>query len=358
MTNRYHKLILLTLALLSPTLACRAATRLIAPHTAIPAPTELMATISPVPPSTPILTRTPKPTPQPITCSDDSCLDACIARINEALKTGNFESIGGDYAGKEANLNLVLYEVENGKLGNPSILFVPKEFEPFQQDLNAQQVAWNYTSSLLPPDQLKWISEYYIFTDGPNNTLAWVNTRNIFDRAHWQLGVDIVDAEDPVYFTYTLIHEFGHLITLNTDQIPYKDSYSTWSQNPATCSQFSLPEGCTNPDSYLNLFHQRFWTGIFDEWLETVDQIRVASDDEYRMLVEGFYDKHEDQFIREYAATNIREDVAESFMYFVIEPKPRGNSVVEQKIRFFYDFPELVSLRKQIIQNVCSYTQQ
>jgi hypothetical protein len=44
-------------------------------------------------------------------------------------------------------------------------------------------------------------------------------------------------------------------------------------------------------------------------------------------------------------------------MYFVLEASPSGNLVFEQKIRFFYEFPELVALRKQIIQNVCSYTQ-
>ena len=358
MTNRYHKLILLTLALLASTLACRAATRLIHPNTPIPPLSIFTETSSAIPPQATPFTLTPKPTIQPITCTNVSCLDACLTRINDALETRQFELVGGDYAGKEANMNLVLYKVENGKLGEPTLLFVPQEFKPFQQELDAQTLVWNYVSALLPPEQLKWISEYDIFTDGPDNTLAWVNTRDIFDRSHWQLGVDIVDAEDPVYLTYTLIHEFGHLITLNTDQLPQTESYSTWSQNPATCAQFNIPEGCTNPDSYMYLFYQAFWAGIFEDWYKTVEQVTVHSDDEFRNLVEGFYNIYEDQFVREYAATNIREDMAESFMYFVIEPKPIHDSVTEQKIRFFYDFPELVFLRKQIIQNVCTYTQQ
>lgn len=363
-----HKIQLTTLwtvVFLFSALACNAAQRFllpasptavppVSPTLSIPVPT---STVISLPSLTPTTTRTPRPTLVPITCTDDSCLDACLTRINSALGTHEFEQIGGEYAGKEANLNLVVYKVENGELGKPALLFVPEEFKPFQEDLEAQLLVWNYVSALLPPEQLKWISEYDIFTDGPENILAWVNTRDIFDRAHWQLGIDITDAESPTDITYTLVHEFGHLITLNTDQIPYSTSYSTWSQNPATCGQFSLPEGCTNPVSYINLFYQRFWTRIFDEWLESVGTVNVNSDEELEDLVHAFYRKHEEQFVREYAATNLREDIAESFMYFVLEPRPRDGSIVSQKIKFFYDFPELVDMRKQMIQNMCSYTQ-
>jgi len=344
------KLLLTTLALLFSTLACRAATRLIFPETPTPISPDVAVSPSPAP------TETAKFTPEAIVCSDDSCLNACLTRIKEVVQTAQFESIGGEYADKEVEINLVHYKIENGKLGAPAVLYVPKEFKPFQEDLETQQNIWNYTASLLPADQLKWISQYIIFTDGPANTLAWVDTPDILDRAHWELAIDIMDAEDPVDLTYTLTHEFGHLITLNTDQIPYTDSYSTWSQNSETCEQFSLPEGCANPDSYVNLFYQRFWVDIFDEWLKTVEEVDVDSEEEYYQLAEDFYHRHEDEFLHDYAATNIKEDMAESFMYFVLEAKSEDDSIVEQKIRFFYEFPELVSLRKQIIQNVCSYT--
>lgn len=346
-----RKLLLATLALLFSTLACRAATRLIFPDEAFPPTLPAAATLTPPAAETTTLT------PTPILCTDETCLDACLTRINDTLNTGQAGPLGGEYADKEASFDLVVYKVEDGKLGNPTVLYVPNEFKPFQQNLETQQTIWNYTSSLLPPDQLKWISEFFIFTDGPDNVLAWVDNRDILDRAHWQLGVDIVDAENPIDLTYTLIHEFGHLLTLNTEQIPPAESYSTWEQNPSTCPQFSLPEGCTSPDSYVNLFYQRFWVDIFDEWFKTVELVSVASDDEHDKLVEDFYARYEDQFVSEYAATNIREDMAESFMYFVLEAAPQGDQVFEEKIRFFSEFPELVFLRKQIIQNVCSYTQ-
>lgn len=303
-------------------------------------------------------TRTPRPTPHPITCSDDSCLNACLTRINETLETRQFDPLGGAYAGTDANLNLVLYTVENGKLSEPDMLYVPAEFKPFQEDLETQQTVWNYASALLPADQLKLITEYTIFTDGAYNVLAWVNTKDDLDRSRWQLAVDVADAENPVYLTATLIHEFGHLISLNSDQITQTHYYYGWDQNPATCQQFTSPEGCSTPNSYINRFYQNFWVDIFDKWRETVEKPNTSSTEEFYALVTDFYSAHEEQFVREYAATNIREDLAESFMHFVMDPKPTGDSIVEKKVLFFYDFPELVSLRLQMIQNVCSYTQE
>jgi len=301
---------------------------------------------------------TQRGTPSPIVCTDDSCINACLERINNTLETRRFDSIGGDYAGAEANFDLVKYQVENGAISDPEILYVPKEFKPFQDDLQAQQTVWKYASSLLTENELKWITEYVVFTDGESNTLAWVNNKDDLDLSRWQLGVDIIDAADPVDLTATLIHEFGHLITLNSEQFTPTDYYYGWNQNNAACPQFTSPEGCSTPDSYINLFYQNFWIDIFDEWLETVENPQVDTDEEFDALRRAFYSKHSEQFVREYAATNIREDMAESFMHFVLTPQPNGNNPVEQKMLFFYQFEELTTLRRQIIQNVCSYTQE
>ena len=319
-------------------------------ETEMPIATETVSTVT--------STNTPRPTPIPIICPDDTCLEACLTRINATLETHQFESLGGEYAGTSANLNLVVYKVKDGELGEPDTLYVPEEFKPFQEDFQAHELVWKYASSLLPPEQLGLITEYDVFTDGSSNVLAWVNIRNDLDRSRWQLGVDIADAENPVGLTYTLIHEFGHLISLNSDQIPQADFYYSWNQNPATCPQFTSPEGCSRPDSYINLFYQKFWADIFEEWRETVEKPNTNSDEEFYALVTDFYSKHEQLFVREYAATNIHEDIAESFMNFVIEPKPTGKDIVDQKILYFYDFPELVAMRQKMIQSVCSYIQE
>ena len=360
------KLVWFTLGFVLLSLACQALQPPPAPTaTHLPEPTQTLVptliptlTSSPLPTETEVIpTRTPRPTPQPITCTDDSCLNACLERINQALPQTSFEPLDDAYSGNDIDLNLVYYDVKDGQLGEPQFLFVPDEFKTYQQDTVTQRDVWLYASGLLPDAESDWVVGYEVFSS--SYYAAWVRPggSDNRDRAHWVLGMDIVDAQDPVDLTYTLIHEYGHLITLNTDQIPASDYYYGWSQNPAVCKQFLSPDGCSKPDSYINLFYQKFWKDIFPEWEEEVSKPMVNSSDEFYALVNDFYEKHSDQFVWEYAATNIDEDLAESFMLFVLEPEPAGYNVDTQKIRFFYNFPELVKFRKQMIQNVCSYTQ-
>lgn len=50
----------------------------------------------------------------------------------------------------------------------------------------------------------------------------------------------------------------------------------------------------------------------------------------------------------DYAATNVVEDIAESFAAWVIEDDVSGDSMVADKLAFFDDYPELVAIRDRI----------
>jgi hypothetical protein len=52
--------------------------------------------------------------------------------------------------------------------------------------------------------------------------------------------------------------------------------------------------------------------------------------------------------------TNPEEDIAESWSFFILSPKPAGNTIAEQKILFFYNYSELVQLRNEILNNLCT----
>lgn len=319
---------------------------------------EVPASVTPLISPTAPPTSSPIPIPAPITCTDDTCLDSCLQRIAAALPQTQYESLTGAYAGNDVTMDLVYYDVEDGQLGEPQFLQVPDSFKQFQQDTTTHQNIWRYASSLLSPNELKWIDRFEIFKS--SNFHGWVKPSgpDRQDRSHWILGIEPQYAQNPVEFTYTFVHEYGHLISLNTDQIPRSDYYFTWSQNPTVCKQFLMPEGCSNPDSYMNLFYQKFWKDILVEWQKTVDRpgSMAKNRDEFWVIADKFYDRHSTSFVDDYAVKNIKEDFAESFMHFVLEPKPNGRSIAERKILFFYDFPELVALRQQMIQNVCSYT--
>ena len=346
------RLLALTFCLLAVSLACQVIQRVAAP--AVPS-AEASAVPSLEASPAPGVTRA---APTPIACADDSCLNACLKRINQELASLPLGEVGGNYAGAEASFNLVKYKVDGDRISDPDILWVPSEYKAYQQDSASHQRVWNYFTSLIPADQRKWITGYVIFTDGTLNTLDWVGEMEDGDNSRWELGVDILDSADPVYLTETITHEVGHLITLNSDQIIQKEGFAyTPYQNTAVCPQFISSEGCSTPESYINQFYQKFWVGIYDEWLEIVYKADTHTPDEFRQVVRQFYSNHTDQFAREYAATNIKEDMAVSFEHFILDPKPTGDSIVEQKILFYYDFPALVDMRQQMIQNLCAYAQ-
>ena len=66
------------------------------------------------------------------------------------------------------------------------------------------------------------------------------------------------------------------------------------------------------------------------------------------------YEKYKDQFVTDYAPTSPEEDIAESWSYFVLKPKPGSSTIANRKVLFFYEFPELVALRQQIAHNLCA----
>lgn len=355
-----RKTIAFSVLLLFITLACQAAQRAFASPTPMIEP--VAASSTPFPTFTPMptlqsftATATIDPALQPINCEDDSCLDECLKRIEQSVDIGSFDSLRSSHSGRDSDFTLVVYDVNDGAIGDPQFVNVSEKYKKYQEDVAAQKQIWNYASSLLPPQYLKWVHQFYVYTDGTDNSLAWVEA----EGDQWILAIDILDSENPIDLTESLIHEYGHLITLNSEQVKKVDDVFAigWEQNSELCPQFIMPDGCSTSDSYINLFYEKYWKGIFNEWYTNVETKTANSMEEYQRYVTKFYDNHPDEFVRTYAATNIAEDMAESFMNFILRPKTSESTIVAQKTLFYYDFPELVALRKQTIQNMCSYTQ-
>lgn len=345
------RILLPTIALFVLSLACQAVQPL-----PTPTPTVILsATITPSPTLTPTVTATlPPPTLQPITCTNDSCLQACIDRIKVVLETQPFASIT-DSQDDSKVVNLAKYKVNGDEISPMSKLAVPKEYLTYQEDIEAHNRIWNYFVAILPTDQRTWINEYLVFTDGKSDIQAWVR-RSPNNPDKWSLGADMLDSRNPISLTKTLVHEFGHLLTLNTGQLEADGKYS-YVERPGVgvCPQYSTRDGCTDPDSYLNQFYLKFWRGIYPEWYENVYQGGRGLD---WGLVSGFYRRYPDQFNTTYSAASPEEDMAEAFAVFILNPQPNGNSIAAQKVLFFYDYPELVTLQQSIIQGICSYVQE
>ncbi|MBK8986108.1 MAG: hypothetical protein IPM39_08500 [Chloroflexi bacterium] len=258
-----------------------------------------------------------------------------------------------DYADmEELGENVIItYEVNGNTIGSPQETAVTSDLRPYQTDTATHEAIWIYFASLIPVEQRTYVSKYAIFTDGPENVYAAV-TQDGDNPNSWVLAIDIVDATDQQELTYSLIHEFGHLLTLNDSQVNLdptlfyqQDDEALYNEAYAACPTYFPGEGCSRPDSYINLFYDRFWADLEDEvWeLEAIDD-----EGEYEEAVFAFYERHADQFVTDYAATNVGEDIAESWTAFVLQSRPTGRSIAEQKVLFFYEFPELVRLRSEI----------
>lgn len=282
------------------------------------------------------------------------CVDV-TGQIMQTLEEGG-ESEGGSETTLEET-PLVTYEVSGDQIANPTLEDAPAELQDQQSDEATQQQIWEYYITLIPAGKRSTIVEYSVFTDGVDNTLAMVSQTKT-DPYTWALQVDIADTADYYSLTYTLVHEYGHLLTLGPDQVTPSEAVFNDPENVdvlneevAACADYFPGEGCSTSGSYINAFYNQFWTDIAEENLE----ISYEEDpDLNQQLLTEFYEKYQDRFVTEYAATNPEEDIAEAWTFFVLGDKPAGDGIAGQKVLFFYNYPELVELRSAILGNLCT----
>lgn len=220
----------------------------------------------------------------------------------------------------------ILYWANDGRIEEAD------SYLPQQIDRPRAEKIWQIFTAIVPGKQLAWVQEYYV--SGPENE-GGASVIAIDDELReWQLSIDekSVDLQsrlDMENLVFVLVHELGHIITLNHEQVEV---------DYAVCdNRIELEEGCAREGSYINQFVREFWTA---------QMVSEAEEESAEVL----HSRYRDHFLAEYAATNPAEDIAESFSIFVEEEQPQDCrvSIAEQKICFFYGFPELVILRSQI----------
>ncbi len=208
-----------------------------------------------------------------------------------------------------------------------------------KEDLKKYELLWQYVIKLMPDTATDYVEKFEVGTDGRDGTMAFVYPVTEAGKK-FVLNLDIKDmiGEDGKYMkkdmNETIVHEFAHILSLNHTQL---------SSNAV--GTYQTQEGILTKNSYLNNFYSDFWANKTDAYL-------LSNEDGYRQYdVDKLYGDHASWFVSDYAATNVEEDIAESFRIFVLEDKASGNSVKDQKINFFYQYPELVKMRDDIRGN-------
>lgn len=256
----------------------------------------------------------------------------------------------------DSEITLVTYTISGDELIDPYYQDVSSDLQDEQNNIQIHQQVWEYFRTLVPANEREGIAEYSIITDGQGGTLAAV-AQTQSDPNLWALQVDIADTGNTYELTYTLLHEFGHLLTLGPDQVPPSlavfnnpDDEDIYFEEASACPDYFPGEGCANPHSYINDFYNQFWADIYEEW----NEINLEEDsDLYYEKLDEFYYKYEDRFVTSYAATSPEEDIAEAFAFFVFSPEPAGGPIAEQKVLFFHQYPQLVDLRANLLGNLC-----
>ncbi len=299
-------------------------------------------------------------------CPNGDCVTACLSKIHSILQTSSAPQsppqVAVPHGSTTQTITLVTYDIQGDQITSPRLASnIPSDLIPYQNDSASQQNIWNYFSQMVPASYRSNLIEYIVSTDGKGGMLASVeeSSNPPYD---WALNVDPLDAAKPVNLTFTLTHEFGHLLTLNSAQVTpdpvifaHPDDLQIYQDEARGCSQYFTNVGCSQPNSYINQFFQTFWPKIYNEWSQVNAQKDQAG---YYTDLEHFYRRHPTQFVSTYAATSPEEDIAESWAHFVLGSMPPRDSIGDEKILFFYQYPELVQLREQMIFGICNYASQ
>lgn len=248
------------------------------------------------------------------------------------------EPINDNTSNTQANQNdfVALYEILGDQIIKINDGFDGKNW--MHDDVKHQEM-WDLIAQLIDAGDRPWITQFMVI-DGQGELYGFVEPLNE-DLTQWTMGMAIDMAyvngtlNGDKEYVYTAIHEFAHVLSLNHEQL---------NPNTTNCNTYNLEEGCAHGNSYINQFFDNFWKDIFNEH-------RNIDPDDYD-AIDAFYEKYDDRFVTDYAATNPAEDIAESFAYFVTkEEKPNGNAIADKKVSFMYDFPEFIDMRDRLRQS-------
>lgn len=197
-----------------------------------------------------------------------------------------------------------------------------------EPDRRAGAVWDEFTRVVTPEFAAATIVQYHVGDNPDSEVLAYVYRDA--DPQLWVFAANLAYADDPDLLLSTLVHEYAHILSLGADDT---DTTAAW------CRTVETNEGCLLPDAALTSFQERFWSGY--------ENAPDPDNDDADRAWEFFQD-HEDDFVTDYAATNVAEDFAESFMTYVLEEPSDAGTVIGEKLRFFDDQPEYAAARERI----------
>ena len=194
----------------------------------------------------------------------------------------------------------------------------------------AQKQAWDYFLSIATRDFAKENVALVSFYNNPkSDTMASVS-QNEQNNQKWDLEINMKYGEDKPTLIFTLIHEFGHLYSLNRTQVP--------TDKVESCPTLKLDEGCPTNISLISQFQSKFWKDI-------------NADPNTNNYGEHYLNR-ENSFVSQYAGTNVLEDFAETLAYYIAKDDSGTIEIAKEKIDFMNSNKQIKEMAVRIRSNL------
>ncbi|HLR68969.1 MAG TPA: hypothetical protein VK105_17935 [Virgibacillus sp.] len=209
---------------------------------------------------------------------------------------------------------------------------------------------WYVFSSIIPQEYRTSLKKLYWTDTGDDLVLAVGRDEDNVQDMIFMLSDNIDQYVARV--KSLLLHEFGHILSLNEEQVTFDEvtlskGGEALEEAKSECPTVYTNYGCVNEGSYLSHYYELFWADIMDEF----NQIDWEAKEEYK----DFFLGHEDHFFNSYQGTSPTEDIAEAFAFYVMlnSNEIKGEEEIKyKKLKFFYEYDELVDLRAAILENI------
>lgn len=201
------------------------------------------------------------------------------------------------------------------------------------------EAIWGRFVELIPTERRQRVVGFEL-TNGQG---GWAYTAGP-NRDDWTVMVG--EETDETELDQLLLRLYVHLLIRNNDE--------TAPDGSPGCDNLLDADRCAREGSILLEFHTRFWPADLVEERESLGEEasqayrRGDAQEDIDKLFTSFYEAHTDLFINERASLNVHNDIGESFLRFLDEERPTGDSIIEQKAAYFWDRPDLVELRDHI----------
>ncbi|MFC1618250.1 hypothetical protein ACFL2B_03145 [Patescibacteria group bacterium] len=280
------------------------------------------------------------------------------------------EKPGVDYSQKYARsdkadtLNVYSVDGEDINLIAEPRIYIKEWGDKYQENYSQHQVLWDHIVNLFPMKDISNISEFHILYihDDEYSPIDWALAEvDPQDESSMRLLVDLPKSFTDIgelnagSLNPYLIRAMGKILLFSADNTePMSDYFTMASQEKKFAREECEPQfltvyGCPLPDSPFDKYYQKFWSEI--EKAKPLDELAEPAQESYGEVM-AFDDQFKDYFFKDVVAKTPEEDFIVAFEKFIYEEKPSDNSIPDQKIKFFYQYPELVEIREQVRVNL------